>query len=504
MISTANVRSSIVGVLLATVFLWIALSGPVLAQGAGRFIPERRIPPRVDTFDLNLRQTDRFSRSRNFEVVGHSYFKGPWLTPYAQQNGLGAGFNSLRVKDGIGYFAGYNTPPTLFGTIIADVSDPSDMEPLAFVPCNPGTRCPYIRLNEERRILIGTQDTSGSNPVQPPAGESAQAGITFHDVSDPADPKLLGFFLTQPNGSTHGLDIDDRYVYACANMPESATTNGSNQEVVIVDYMDPANPALVGRIHIPGQHTGEERGPTDQPLADGTEQQLWCHEIHYHMDRLYVAWRGAGAIVIDVTDRSNPSIISRLDYIPPFSGGGSAAAAHTYLPVIVNEEEHPKLGIFTDEIFSCPPGFGRIIDITEPAFPQFISNFRLPHVNDVYNHDTGRFFCPGTVQTAHMPWVDRRSPSLFYVAWYDQGLRAWDISNPFLPREVGHYFSPPYPCLGTCGGSDPNGGALRHTREPYQDPDTNLIYVTDGNGGGITVLRWTGDIPPGPPIPGAR
>ena len=100
MISTANVRSSIVGVLLATVFLWIALSGPVLAQGAGRFIPERRIPPRVDTFDLNLRQTDRFSRSRNFEVVGHSYFKGPWLTPYAQQNGLGAGFNSLRVKDG--------------------------------------------------------------------------------------------------------------------------------------------------------------------------------------------------------------------------------------------------------------------------------------------------------------------------------------------------------------------------------------------------------------------
>ena len=184
MISTANVRSSIVGVLLATVFLWIALSGPVLAQGAGRFIPERRIPPRVDTFDLNLRQTDRFSRSRNFEVVGHSYFKGPWLTPYAQQNGLGAGFNSLRVKDGIGYFAGYNTPPTLFGTIIADVSDPSDMEPLAFVPCNPGTRCPYIRLNEERRILIGTQDTSGSNPVQPPAGESAPINQILPEITE--------------------------------------------------------------------------------------------------------------------------------------------------------------------------------------------------------------------------------------------------------------------------------------------------------------------------------
>ncbi len=43
-----------------------------------------------------------------------------------------------------------------------------------------------------------------------------------------------------------------------------------------------------------------------------------------------------------------------------------------------------------------------------------------------------------------------------------------------------------------------------HTREAYVDPVTNLIYVTDGNGGGVTVLRSTGPIPQRPPIPGAR
>jgi hypothetical protein len=71
----------------------------------------------------------------------------------------------------------------------------------------------------------------------------------------------------------------------------------------------------------------------------------------------------------------------------------------------------------------------------------------------------------------------------------------WDISNPFLPREVGYYLPPKYSSFGYVD---------RQTREVYQDPDTDLIYVTDGNGGGLTVLEWTGPIPKNPPIPGAR
>ena len=82
-----------------------------------------------------------------------------------------------------------------------------------------------------------------------------------------------------------------------------------------------------------------------------------------------------------------------------------------------------------------------------------------------------------------------------HVTWYDQGVRTWDISNPFLPREVGYYISPKYE------GPDRIG---RHSREVYQDPETGLIYMTDGNGGGVTVLKWKGKIPPNPPIPGAR
>jgi hypothetical protein len=79
-----------------------------------------------------------------------------------------------------------------------------------------------------------------------------------------------------------------------------------------------------------------------------------------------------------------------------------------------------------------------------------------------------------------------------------------DISNPFAPRFVAHFLSPvlPPPAVGLTAV-----GALhkvRHTREIFQDPDTNLLYLTDGNGGGLMVLRYTGPVPTRLPIPGAR
>src|SRR5262245_46090163 len=56
---------------------------PVIAfggYGGGAQIPEPVLPLGVDVFDLSLEETRLYSRSQGFEVVGHSYFKGPWLT----------------------------------------------------------------------------------------------------------------------------------------------------------------------------------------------------------------------------------------------------------------------------------------------------------------------------------------------------------------------------------------------------------------------------------------
>jgi len=473
----------------------------LVCSDTGSEIPEAFVPPGLDVFNLNLAQTKALSRTKNFKIIGHAYFKGPWNTPFAQTNGLGAGLTKVRVHDGIAYLAGYSGPALTFGVLIADVSDPKNIQPLSFLPSKPGTRSPYLEVSNSRHILVFGHTRNTANPILPPPGQPTDSGWSFFDVSNPASPVLLSHLSTLPNGSTHGFVMDDRYLYACGQT--IAGTVGDEFE--IFDYQNASAPFLVSSFHIQGQRPGETPGPMDKKNPNGTPQRLSCHDLVYHKDRVYIAYRDAGLVVLDVTNRSAPKQLAGYDYVPPFNGDGFGAA-HSPAPVIADPNEHPKLVVVTDEMFDCPPGAGHIIDISDIQNPEVVagdrpanliqlSTYRLPHVDDNFDFSTGKFVClPGT-QSIYVPWFDYRSASLFYQSWYDQGLRAWDISNPFLPREVGYFLSPRYAAPGRVD---------RQTREAYQDPDTGLIYVPDANGGGLTVLSWTGPIPPNPPLPGAR
>lgn len=471
---------------------------------------EKRVPPGLDVFDLTLSQTRAFSARKNFKLLGHSYLRGPWLTASARERGLGGGFNTVRVHEGIAYVAGYWSPPTVFGVVIADVRNPRQIKPLGFIPCTAGTTCNYLALNEERDILVTSNDISAANPKGPPAGEPVRSGFGFWDVSNPRAPKKLGYYANRPNGRTHGFDIDDRYVYACANDPESKTTglppgNQASQEVKVLDYSDPTDPRETGNVHIQGQRIGEDFAPDDRLNPRGDQQRVDCHELMVHGDHVYVAWRDAGAVIVDVSDRSNPRIVSRWDYVPPFNGG-VLGALHSILPVPTGTGM-PNLAVLTDEIFDCPPGVGRILDISDLDHPQLLSSLRIPAISDKYDRGSGTFVCEEGLQSTHLPWLDHRSAGLLYVTWYDQGVRAFDISNPHLPREVGYYLSPKYETdLSVYPTTPPFPfflGRFRASREVYQDDETGRIYMTDGNGGGLTVLEWTGRLPK-PPIPGAR
>jgi len=299
------------------------------------------------------------------------------------------------------------------------------------------------------------------------------------------------------------LDIDGTYAYVCAEIADDRTPEGSDHEVVIINYSTPTAPKITSTFHVAGQRVGETYAAQDLLNPDGSAQRPYCHEINYYQNHLYVAYRDAGVVELDVTDRTNPKQVVRLDYVPPYNGG-SLGATHTFAPFGMAQFEsvkatapQPTLAISTDENFSCPPGFGRVYDISQQAYPQILSTYRIPIADDNYNPLTGTFTCPAGQQTSHHPWFDMHSPTLLHQAWYTQGLRAFDLSNPYEPREVGFYLSPPY-------YSTTQGEAGRATREVWQDTTTGLLWVTDGNGGGLTALRFTGEYPTATPIPGAR
>jgi hypothetical protein len=295
------------------------------------------------------------------------------------------------------------------------------------------------------------------------------------------------------------MDMDEKYVYLCGTMEGSKRRN---EELIIIDYTDPAAVKVAAAWHVVGQHEGETFSPMNQKNPNGqTDQFITCHEIIKDGDRLYMAYRDAGIIILDISDRTKPIEVGNLDYVPPYNGDpgvplGCCPGGHTAAPVPHAGKPLPSLLILTDEHFSCPPGFGQVVDISNPKAMMVLSTYQVEGISDQYDHATGRFICKPGQQSAHLPWFDPRGHgALFYQAWYDQGLRAMDISNPFKPKEVGYFISPDFSIPQQVG---------RHTREAYIDTATNLIYVTDGNGGGVTVLRYTGPIPTQPPIPGAR
>lgn len=502
---------------LTGLIVMLMLTRAASAQVTAPKIDTALIPANVDAFNLSFEDFKKYSAMKNFELLGQSYFKVPQRTDWAKALGrplqeVGSGFNTVRVYDGIAYLAGYNNPPTLFGVVIADVRDPKNMKPLSFIPCNPGTRCNYLRVNQKKKILIFNHDNDRGNPTRPAAGEKAKAGVSFYDVSDPAKPKELAFIPFAPDGSGHGLDADDRYAYSCGQFSPDLR----REALVIVDYSDPKAIKQVATWHVQGMLKGEEYGAMNRNGPDGKPQIIQCHEIVYYNDRLYAAWRDAGMVILDIKDRTKPTLLATYDYVPPFHGGG-LGAAHTSLPVVTHPGEHPDLVVHTDEIFDCPPAFGRILDVSDlkspdvvrgdrPANVVLLSTFRFDFVSDKFNREKGVFECedgPGARSgtSTHLPVIDQRSPSLVYINWYDEGLHVMDISNPFAPVFIGYFLSPRL----TPPGPRPNEPhKVRHTREIFQDPDTGLLYLTDGNGGGLMVLRYTGPIPTRLPIPGAR
>jgi hypothetical protein len=125
---------------------------------------------------------------------------------------------------------------------------------------------------------------------------------------------------------------------------------GQNNGVVIIDYQNPASPQIVSIFHVQGQFLNEQFGPLDQKNPDGSNQRVYCHEIFYDQNRLYVAYRDAGMIIIDVTDRANPKQISRYDWVPPYNGGG-LGAAHSVIPILPNPDKQPNIVVTTDENF---------------------------------------------------------------------------------------------------------------------------------------------------------
>lgn len=362
---------------------------------------------------------------------------------------------------------------------------------------DPGWNTHAHYVQEDRNILVANQEryrTAGTSK------RPSYAGLTIWDVKNPANPKFISRFDVPagprlPNGTftqaggVHHFFFDGRYVYMGAEY-----AGFIDRILVIVDLLDPENPVEAGRWWVPGQMTPVEDGIRDwvpqgsfnapiMPVAGSNmlRKKVGLHYTYVHGNRAYLSYHQAGLIILDVSDKTDPGFISRLDYFTPYYGmyspdkevcedqnGEGAICGNTHAAKPVPGR---SLLVVSDEYFSCPYGHVRIVDISDEENPEIVSHFLYDENLDCEADWPARTPSShlGTAQNSH----------LYFMAWYGLGLRAIDLSNPYDPVEAGYYIYENSEEVPGCETYDVNLG------------HAGFLYVSD-NSDGLRVLKFTG------------
>jgi len=365
------------------------------------------------------------------------------------------------------------------GVNVTDVRDPRNPKPVNFLPIHPNSWCMHLQTAEDLMLVIEELDLkallsqkdyySQSNQVDSSRygvrGQDFSAGMRVYDIKDPANPRTIGFMEVQGLGLHRIWWTGGRYAYA------SALLDGFVDHILIViDMADPTKPVECGRWWIPGMHAAAGETPH--------WKGRWAlHHAIVVDDFAYGSWRDGGLTILDVKDKSAPKLISHRIWSPPFGGGThNAVPLHDRDLLVVADEA--VLNIDQEQMKRT-----WVFDIRDKANPISISTLPTPAEQDYVK--MGGQFGPHNLHE-NRPGSFQSSNTIF-ATWQSAGVRAFDISDPFQPKETG-YFVPPQP---THWMEPMRGRAkMRHTADLFVSTD-GLIYITDYDAG-LYILQWEG------------
>ncbi|MGA2108048.1 MAG: hypothetical protein ABSH25_10450 [Syntrophorhabdales bacterium] len=367
------------------------------------------------------------------------------------------------------------------GWSILDVTEPSDPRFIKFIPGPAGTETVKVQVADN--IMITSLQKSIAFPGRPQE-PSYEEGIYVWDVKDPVNPKRLGHWKTGCDRGTHrNYYGGGRYVHCAAAAP------GFSKNIYrIVDIADPGHPVEAGRWWLP-----------EQWAAGGgkvTKPEVALHGPPYPVgDRAYLSYADEGLVILDISDIAVPRLVGHLEVYPPL---GTPIACHTALPL-----PRRKLAIMSSEgigpdiaehVFGVgrpnPLNFSGIVDVSDETRPTLIAIFPIPEPppgSPFKNfHEKGGWFGPHNWHEPHNhPDFEDRDDRV-YLTYFNAGVRVYNISDPYLPKEIAYYVPPnPKKRLGML----PLGQLVVSSEDIVVDR-RGYIYITDKNLG-LHILRCT-------------
>ena len=193
------------------------------------------------------------------------------------------------------------------------------------------------------------------------------------------------------------------------------------------------------------------------------------HHAIVNGNTAYAAWRDAGMVVLDVTDRGKPTPIVHRNWSLPFGGGthNCLPLADRELLVVLDEAvlDHQEDGLKLIWVF----------DNRVAANPVSIATLPTPAEAD-YKSKGGHFGPHNIHENRPGSFV---SSKFIFATYQNAGIRIFDISNAFAPKEIGALV-PPQPSR--LADTRPNRARVIQSADVFVDA-AGLIYATDYNGG---------------------
>jgi hypothetical protein len=121
-------------------------------------------------------------------------------------------------------------------------------------------------------------------------------------------------------------------------------------------------------------------------------------------------------------------------------------------------------------------------DVTIESTPQVISNYHVPDPDGVFCRRGGRFGAHSSNENFTPIYYGK----ILFVAYFNAGVRAVDVRNPFDPKEVA-YFVP-----ATTSNTDPRAGKIAIQTNNVEVDNRGLIYIVDRANTGLHILELTG------------
>ncbi|WP_428102300.1 LVIVD repeat-containing protein [Candidatus Rariloculus sp.] len=439
----------------------------------------------------------------NMRLVGYSDLQGrSAYQPIIQRQGD-------RWIAYIGHHAGSGRNPLTGtdegnGTSVVDVTDPQNPRYVAHIPGDPAKGA------ESEAQMVRT--CSGSDLPEGVDGSMyllravGRSGHDIWDVTTPEQPVLVSEMERNVLRDTHKSwwECETGIAYLVSGVEGWAPRRMTQ----LYDLSNPAEPRFIRNFGLAGQ----------QPGAPGHDEMV-RYDLHGPIavgNRIYFGYGTFLDGVVQIVDREkllrgNPAVENpfeptdeNLNYpVITTMFTGPRLGAHTVFPVLgieVPEFAANSEGRTRDMLLVVGESLRNeclenrqmmyMVDITDETRPWPVGNFQVPEASGSFCERGGRFGTHSSNENMTPIYYGR----VVFLAYFNGGIRAVDIRDPWSPREIGHYIPAinertTQRCINVEGAERCKKAIQTNNLEV---DDRGYVYAVDRANTGLHIVELTG------------